>query len=262
MTGAHHPRVQTLRDLIVLGDGDGGLVVACDSIGGIGPKPADTVSTSAAIVGHFAARVPLLEVMCAGAEPVVIVNTLCVEQDPTGREMIGAIREIAEQAGVVPEAVTGSTEENVITQATGIGITVIGRLGPDGLRAGNARPGDVVLCAGFPRSAPHDEVYPGHPDQVAISDVRAVLGSGLVHDALPVGSKGLAWEVPQLAASAGLAVRWRADQPIPIDRSAGPSSCVLLACDPADEDAVRSHFPGRLPVHAVADLVPGDDDHR
>ena len=44
-----------LRDLLLLGDD---LVVATDSIGGIGPKPADTVAADAATVAHFGLRVP------------------------------------------------------------------------------------------------------------------------------------------------------------------------------------------------------------
>ena len=41
--------VQRVGDLLVL-DAPGRIVVACDSIGGIGPKPADTVSADAATV--------------------------------------------------------------------------------------------------------------------------------------------------------------------------------------------------------------------
>lgn len=259
MTAAPVPSAaRAVRDLLVLGSPYQGLVVACDSVGGIGPKPADSVAVPAATTAHFAARVPILEVMCAGADPIVVVNTLCVERDPQGLEMIAAVRQLAAQAGVPPESVTGSTEDNVPTQATGIGVTVIGRLGRDGLRAGQARAGDVVLCAGLPRSAPHDDVYPGHPDQVAVEDVRSALASGLVRDALPVGSKGLGWEAPQLATSAGLEVRWRKEQPVDVERSGGPSSCVLLACAPAHQVALREHFPAGLSVHAVADLrAPG-----
>ncbi|WP_163541352.1 AIR synthase related protein [Occultella kanbiaonis] len=248
------PRVTAVRDLLVL-DGGGPLVIACDSVGGIGPKPADTFRADPWTTAHFATRVPLLEVLCTGAQPVVVVNTLSVARAGIGEEMIAAVRQLATRVGVTPDGVTGSTEDNVATNATGIGVTVVAALpagaGPLG---GGSRAGDVVLCAGLPRSAPEFTLYSGHPDLVDLAEVRAAVASGLVHDALPVGSKGLSWEGPQLAASAGLTIRWRAARPVDLGASGGPSSCVLLACAAPDEAALRALFAPSLPVHAVADL--------
>lgn len=239
-----------VRDLLVLGD----LVVATDSSGGIGPKPADTVAADARTVGHFALRVPLLEVLCCGALPVAVIDDLCVELEPTGRPMIAEIHRLAVEAGVPPEAITGSTEENVATRATGIGVTVLGRFGPDGLHSGGSWPGDVVLCAGVPLSAPRDELWIGHPGQVPVAAVRTAMASGLVHDALPVGSRGLAWELPQLAEPAGLSVAWREPEELCRTDSGGPASCVLFSCASGAVPRLRELL-GPVPVHEVADLV-------
>lgn len=249
--------VRRVRDLTVVDVAGGSLVVACDSVGGIGPKPHDTVRSTARITAHFAARVALLEVLCAGATPTLVVDTLTVEANPQGREMIEAIVELAGEVELAPERVTGTTEDNVPTHATGIGISVLGDVVTGGLRPGTSRSGDAVVCLGVPRSAPDDELYPGHPDVVAVSDLKALLDSDLVHDALPVGSKGLAWEVPQLAETTGLTVRWRANADVPTRRSAGPSSCVLVTCAPNDVTTVRASFPDMLPTAIVADLVEG-----
>jgi len=154
----HQPSASTarrVRDLLIIGDD---LVIATDSIGGIGPKPADTIAADAATVAHFALRVPLLEVLCAGAQPIAIIDDLCVELEPTGAVMIAEIRRLAAAAGVAADAVTGSTEDNVPTVATGIGVTVLGRLSPGHRVGGGSQPGDVVICAGLPISAPRDEV--------------------------------------------------------------------------------------------------------
>lgn len=246
--------VRRVRDLTVLDVSGGSLVIACDSVGGIGPKPNDTVHTAAATTAHFATRVALLEVLCAGARPTLVVDTLSVEAEPLGKEMIQAVVELVAEVGLAADRVTGTTEDNVVTYATGIGVTVIGEVA-DELRAGSSRDGDVVVCLGAPRSAPEDQLYVGHPDLVGIAELTALLTTDLVRDALPVGSKGLAWEVPQLAVAAGLSVEWRADAGVPRDRSAGPSSCVLVSCRPADAPAVRACFPDTLPTAVVADLV-------
>lgn len=251
--------VTRIGDLLVLEEGGARLVIACDSVGGIGPKPADAVAIDARSVGHFATRVPLMEVLCAGATPLVVVNNLCVEAEPTGAEMIDAVRELAGSVGVPPERVTGSTEDNVETRATGIGVTVIGRLASPA-RAGGARPKDAVACLGWPRSAPGDEIYVGRPDLVDLGELSRALGSGLIHDAWPVGSKGVGWEGAQLGDAAGLALRWTDDNPVPLDRSGGPASCVLIACEEASLPRIREFFADELPITVVGSLAADASD--
>ena len=247
-----HPRevaIQRIRDLLIL---DGNLVIASDSVGGIGPKPADTVPATAQTVAHFALRVPLLEVICSGAQPIAVINDLCVELEPTGRQMIKEILRLATEAGINPDAVTGSTEDNVVTRATGVGVTVLGRTPTEGLLSGRARAGDIVLCAGLPLSAPHDDVRIGHPSQVTVAAISAAVASGLVHDALPVGSKGIAREVGQLADSAGLDYGWLDPGEVSLSASGGPASCVLLSCDPGCVEAVTMLLGPSTPVHVIA----------
>lgn len=231
------------------------LVVAADSLGGIGPKPGDTVAADAVTVAHFALRVPLLEVLCARARPIAVIDNLCVELEPTGRLMIEEIRRLAAVVGIPGEAVTGSTEDNVEVTATAVGVTVLGRLAPGDSVGGGSRPGHVVVCAGLPISAPRDTVFIGHPGQVTIEAVRAVLDSGLVRDAVPVGSKGLAWEVEQLATSAGLSWEWA--EPLSVSRhaSGGPASCVLFSCDADDAVRLAGTMPEQTPVSVVARLL-------
>lgn len=250
-SSADRVEIRRIRDLLILADE---LVIATDSIGGIGPKPADTVKADARTVAHFALRVPLLEVICSGATPIAVIDDLCVELEPTGRQMIDEIRRLSAEAGIPSDAITGSTEDNVLTQATGIGVTVLGRLGPGGLLSGGSRPGDLVLCAGLPLSAPRDDIRIGHPGQVTVAAVSAALASGLVHDALPVGSKGLAWEVPQLAESAGLTVEWHHQDTVSRTDSAGPASCVLFSCDPHDAAALTTRLGAETPMATVARL--------
>lgn len=247
--------MRRVRDLMVVDD----LVIACDSCGGIGPKPADTVAIDPVTTAHFAVRVGLVEMLCSGAKPFVLIDALCVEMEPTGAAMLNEVIAQAQAAGIDAESVSGSTEENVPTQATGIGTMVLGRLDADHkLRSGSSQPGDMVICCGLPISAPRDHVYIGHPGQISIPQITALAGSGLVHDMLPVGSRGLDWEVPQLAASAGLAYEWA--EPAPIDRhdSGGPASCIIVSA-PADHltqiiECVHQLSPHELSIQPVATL--------
>lgn len=242
--------VSRLRDLLIW-DAPGRVVMAVDSIGGVGPLPGDAVAASAETVAHFALRVPLLEVLCAGATPAIVADALTIAREGAGEAMMTHLRALAAEAGVPPEGVTGSTEENLPTRETGIGITVLGFLPPDAPNR-RARPGDVVLCAGLPLSAPRDELYPGHPGMVSVAEVRAALESGLTHDALPVGSRGVGFEVGELACTAGLAASL-ADGPVSLSDSGGPSSCVLFACREGDAPALASLF--SAPVATVARLT-------
>lgn len=253
--------VRHIRDLTVLDVAGGALVVACDSIGGIGPKPDDTVAVPATTTAHFATRVPLLEVVCAGARPALIVDTLCVELDPHGHDMIAAVRELGAEVGLPGDRVTGTTEDNVPTRATGIGVTVIGEVvGP--LRPGTSRADDVVVCLGQPHSAPEDEVIVGGERMIALGDLRKVLDLGVVHDALPVGSRGLTWEIEQLATTAGLRAAWRDGHGLDVTKSGGPSTCVLVSCPREAVEVIGAHLPRTLPVAVVADLVcPTGETH-
>lgn len=245
--------VRRVRDLTVVDLPATTLVLACDSIGGIGPKPADTVAASARDVAHFATRVALLEVIAAGAEPIVVVDALCVEAEPTGAAMIAEVRRLAATLGLDPAvAVTGSTEDNVPTRATGIGVTVLGvATGP--LRAGTSEPGDVVVALGAPRSAPHDEVRIDDPVFCSLTDLRGALALDGVHDAVPVGSHGVAYEMDELARPAGL-VAVPVDAPaFDLRRSGGPATTVLVSVRPDALPALRALRPD-LPVAVIGHL--------
>lgn len=252
--------VRRFRDLTLIDSPDGStIVIACDSVGGIGSKSCDTFTTDARAVTHFAARVPLLEVLAAGAAPTVIVDTLSVEKDPSAIDMIDEIRAMALELGLDPDvSVTGSTEDNVATIATGIGVTVIGIAPAGAFRATRARAGDHVYAVGVPLSAPQDRLIPGDPRMPGIAEVALLAGMDGVHELLPVGSQGIAHEIAQLAQ--GLVVT--AAGPHRIDRAvtSGPSTCVLVAVAPdaAGTLALRDD----LPIELVATLSTDSPSER
>jgi hypothetical protein len=244
-----------LRDLSVLElDQHRLLLVACDSVGSIGPKPHDSYPATAEATAHFATRVPLLEVICAGGNPELIVDTLGVELEPTGTRMIEEVRRIAASIGLGPERVTGSTEDNVPTVATGIGVTIVATADRTALRPGRAQDGDAVVCLGVPISAPHDEVTVGDARMISIERLAEILNRFQVHDALPVGSKGVRYEAEQLATSAGLRFDPADPCPIELTKSGGPSSCVLVAVEPGTAEDLRAAAAG-TPACVVGHLT-------
>lgn len=231
------------------------LVVACDSDGGIGPKPADTVKVDGYVLGRFGARVPLMELIASGARPFLLVDNLSVEMEPTGREIIAGIRDELASAGLAGEvALNGSTEENVPVRATGIGVTVLGLCAAERFRPGGARPGDLAVCIGVPKSAPQDEV---RLDDPAIMDLAAAVALGRladVHDMLPVGSRGIAYEAGQMAALAGLRFEPAPDAGVDLAKSGGPATCCLVAVEPGALDRVQAA--AGKPCHVVGRFVP------
>jgi hypothetical protein len=228
------------RDLTSLRVGDDEvLVVACDSDGGIGPKPQDAVSVPGEELGRFATRVPLLEVVAAGAEPVLVVDTLAVERDPTGEAIIAGVLVEAAAAGLGADAVTGSTEDNVPTIATGVGVTVLGRATLGGLRVGTAQPPFVVLLLGRPMSAPKELFGPEHPEVLSVPALVAAMALEGVREALPIGSRGVSFEFGELARSAGGVPVHEPGWPVAADQSGGPSTAALLAVDAPRADALR-----------------------
>jgi len=218
------------RDLTVL-DLPGGprMLVACDAAGGIGPKEQDAVSVPAYVLGRLSARVALMEVIAGGGRPLVLVNNCCVEPEPTGREILRGVLDEAALAGLAPGAVTGSFEKNIATVQTGLGITV---LAVSERPFGRAAAGDLVVAVGRPRVG--TAVSLNDPDIVDLPLVIALTRDPHIHDVLPVGSRGIAGELADMAASAGL--RAEALPPEPgwdLTGSAGPSTTCLVAVAPS-----------------------------
>jgi hypothetical protein len=224
------PKVRQLRDVTVIDMADGSLlVVACDSLGAIGSKENDLVKVPGYVVGRMTSRVALLEVMSTGARPLVLINALAVEMTPTGEEIIAGIVDEVARAGLRGDlVVTGSTEENVPTKETGLGVTVIGAAAKEDFRVGSAEAGQLIVCVGLPKVG--SEVSLDDPEIVDLPLLRTLLDLDYVSDIIPVGSKGIGYEAGVLAATAGLEVTFDTD--LDLNKSAGPGTCLLASLWP------------------------------
>lgn len=206
------------------------LMVATDAAGGIGPKEGDTVKVPAYVLGRFTARVALMELIAAGGRPVLLVNTCCVEPEPTGAELLRGVSDEAALLGLGADAITGSFEKNVPTTQTALGVTAMALTDRSSPR--RAQPGDLVVAVGLPKVGA--EVRLDDPDIADLPLVAALSAQPEVHDLLPVGSRGIAAEAAALAESAGLTVELLPAEPgWDLAQSAGPATCCLVALGPA-----------------------------
>jgi hypothetical protein len=206
------------------------MVVSCDSAGGIGPKKDDTVYAPAYDLGRLVARVPIMEILSSGAIPVSVVDTLSVEMEPLGREIIKGVRDEVSYAGMNAKlSVTGSTEDNVVTTQTGMSVVIIGVVSKKDFRPGSSLNEDLVVCVGIPKSAPEYEIKYSDPEIADPKTIRQLNQLNFIHDILPVGSRGVAHEFNEMAASSFLSPHYYDDIKINIKKSGGPSTCCLVS---------------------------------
>jgi hypothetical protein len=244
-----------VRDLTVIDlVGNLLLIVAVDSDGAIGPKPGDVVKTTGYACGRFGARVPLMEILASGAVPIAAFDALAVERSPLGNEIIRGVQDELRSIGLPPEfPLSGSTEDNVPTQQTGMGVVIIGLVEKNEFRPGTSLHSDHVFCVGIPKSGPADEVRLEDPEIASAKTVAEVSALEGVHDILPVGSRGLLFEALGLAETAGL--HFVADVSCPLDvyKSGGPSTSFIVSGLPSIDMRLRQQT--GVPVHRIGVLA-------
>lgn len=229
------------------------VVVSCDSAGGIGPKRLDKVRVDGHTVGRFTARVALMEALSVGASPICIVNTLTVEPEPAGSQIIKGIRAEVRHAQLDRRIViTGSTEKNVIVSQTGVGVTVVGIVTPRSLRVGWSKPGDVVVAIGLPHV--RDEVILGEKERriADTRDVVSLLDLSFIHDIIPVGSQGILHEAQIIAEDSDLRFTLRLRAGVDVRKSAGPGTVLLCTCLHSDFGEITDSM--EKPVNLVGVL--------
>lgn len=205
------------------------MVIGCEAAGGIGPKKHDKVKVNGYILGRFSARVALMEVLSVGAKPMCLVDTLSVEMDPTGKEIIQGVKSSVKESGLDPMfALTGGTENNFKTEQTGIGITVIGFVGKDKLKIGTSKIGDALVAIGVP-SVGMEVIKAEKQGQIAdLKDLKTLLDLDFVNDIIPVGSEGINYEIEVLAKNSALHSELHDKLSIDLEKSAGPATVILF----------------------------------
>ncbi len=169
------PQLNINRDVTLLPlSEDQYLVIGCDSCGGVGTKEKDLVKVSPEITGYYTCRVAVLEVLAVGGRPEVVIDTLAVEWDPTGKQIYQGIQRFLDESGLKIGAINGSTEENFPMVQTSMGITVIGRAFKKELRLNRSRPGDELWVLGLPKVG-HEIQHPHDPEVACLKNLQELL---------------------------------------------------------------------------------------
>jgi hypothetical protein len=230
------------------------IVAGSTSSGGIGPKERDKVKVQGRVLGKFLARVALMDVAATGAFPLLLSVTLGVEKEPAGHEILEGIKSECRVLGLDPNQVLmENTEDNIETVQTGVGVTVIGFANENELRLGKTSPGDLIVAIGKPKVG--EEVLPAEVKR-EIADLRNVTllsQKNYVHDIVPVGTFGIAYEAKMMAHAVGRQLKLEETKEVDLTKSAGPATVVLITITPEKLDELTLLI--RKPIKVVGEIL-------
>lgn len=203
------------------------LVVSCDISAGFGDRKLDIVKCSPEISVSFTLRTAMLELISYGATPINVVDTLSVEYDPTGIAIIQQMGKDLADMGYSDVSINGSTEDNLDIQMTTVSVTVIGQAAH---REKSQFPPATVFQLGEPLVG--NEVLANLDNIFAVKDVIKLRKELGMVDMIPVGSKGIAYELGVLAETNQLDLVIDNDvESEQLTKTAGPSTVLLVVVD-------------------------------
>lgn len=220
-------KTNQFRDLTILElSPEVNLAIACDSSASIGEKEHDIVKVDPGVTAACCLRVPLFELICVGSKPISIVDVIGNELEPTGKKMIAGIKREMRKAGLEDIPLNGSTEENMTTSMSSLGITVTGQF-VEGFIKPEIRADDYLFQLGEPLVGP--EVVANLDSLCSYSELYQLKSETGVVDLLPVGSKGMKYEGQLMASENELSIVFHRPDERQLQQSAGPSTVVLVA---------------------------------
>lgn len=205
------------------------LVIACDSCGAIGVKEFDLVKIEPYVVGRFTARVALMEILSVGALPKALSVAISNEPFPTGEEIIKGVKDELASIPSTSVPIAISTEKNMETKQTGLGVTAVGICNKENIRINKSNHGDFVYCLGIPKVG--SEIRGASDLDIArSSDIDKLTKVHGIKDIIPVGSRGILKEIETLCSI--LNYKFVRDPEVSLDmnKSSGPSTCLIFTC--------------------------------
>ena len=246
-------RVKKHRDLTLIDINEKQLlVISSDSSGGIGNKKNDVVKTDPEIVGYFAAQVSLMELIALGAKPISVIDTLSVEMEDTGRRILNGIKEALKPLDLdVENVITGSTEENFPVSVTGMGITIIGIIDKESFLWPETNRQLIAVVVGLPKVG--DEILKDRNNIMSVGETLKLKEKFYIKEILPVGSKGILYELKEVARTNGLEYTLEDNISIDLYKSGGPSTCVIVSIK--EEDIKKLKEETDLPIEKIGRFI-------
>ncbi len=170
------------------------MLMACDSCGAVGLKEFDVVRAPNEIVGQLTARVPVLELLSLGADIKMISITLANEENPTAKEIISGVKSELKEYDI---KYVISTEKNMQTRMTGLGISLVAMVDKNNLRLISAFEDDFYLyIAGHPSLG--EEVIKNKDLIFNQGMLKSLIVDKDVLEIIPCGSKGIIGELSKI----------------------------------------------------------------
>ncbi|QPA29883.1 AIR synthase related protein [Thermaerobacillus caldiproteolyticus] len=210
------------------------LVIAADGSAAIGLKEADIVHVPYETVAYFAARVALMEVMCVGAAPLAVVLQNFVHNEVWEALCTGIRTALGELHLDLP--IVGSTESNFPTLQSAVGMTVIGMVHKAQKRIGTTPSDAKFAVIGEPLVG--DEVMERRDRVLPLSLFRQLLHRTDIYELVPVGSKGIFYELQGLLDDNSLQSS-QCSCALPLHASSGPATSLIISFDPNGEEEIK-----------------------
>lgn len=234
-------KIKQIRDITLVHINEDTIMgVSVDSCGGIGEKINDTIYAPTKLVGSQTAKVLLAELISMGFQPKIISDGIANEMNDTGEKIISGIKETLSKLKNSDIHITGSTEENAITNQTAIGTTCIGFAKPEQLKYKCSLNGDMIALAGMLAVGP--EVV-NNPDKILqIEDFEYLSEKPFIHQIVPVGSKGAEYEADILCMENNMTFCKLDSSSVDFHKSGGPSCAAILSFAEKDKKKIVEIF--------------------
>ncbi|SDJ80790.1 AIR synthase related protein [Natronincola ferrireducens] len=246
-------KVRNFRDLTLINhDPQKFMVIACDSCGSVGSKEEDIVKVPPEVVGYYTTRVAVMEVLSVGAQILTVINTLSVEMEPTGRQIITGIQRLLKEGGIEAVCLNGSTEENFKTLQTAMGVTVIGEVEKPKAKINTSKKGDLVVVIGVPKVG-EEITIPFDNEICSVKDLQTLLTMKEAREIYTVGSKGIMYEANFLAHENHCRFQAAEDVKIDLKKSAGPATVILFTIEPENLPYIEEKI--QKPCRVIGKLI-------
>jgi hypothetical protein len=218
------------------------LALAIDNVGAIGEKERDDLKVPYDIAAYYSLRVAMMELLSVGAIPLSIAIANFNGEEAWSLYEKG-IRNVCHELDVEPLPIAGSSETNFSLMQSAVGFTLIGKVKKAEKRIGCTPASARLAVVGTPLVG--FEVLEQGEKMIPLSLFQSLLKEPGVYEVVPVGSKGVRYEIGIMEGMNGCSFSYR-QSALSLDKSAGPATCILISyngdCESKIKDICRELF--------------------